>query len=110
MIGRNEPGGARAVAVRSGEQSMSRLTWRETIQPGAGALAGASLPGPEAPAQIVTKHVAAPGLGGRRGARIRAVRPSTLVQGDETLFMDTRCGPATPAVLATPRRRRSPSM
>jgi multiple sugar transport system substrate-binding protein len=70
---------------------MSRFTRRDTIQLGAGALAGATLLRPRwagAQQSYAVKDVAPPEIAVEDGASLRVVRPSKFVDGDERLFFE----------------------
>ena len=67
---------------------MSKLTRRDTLQLGAGALAGATLLRPRwtGAQNYAVKDVAPPELSIEDGASLRVVRPSKFVAGDEEVF------------------------
>ncbi|HLT00941.1 MAG TPA: ABC transporter substrate-binding protein [Geminicoccaceae bacterium] len=70
---------------------MSRFTRRDTIQLGAGALAGAALLRPRfagAQQRYAVKDVTPPEIPIEDGASLRVVRPSKFVDGDERLFVE----------------------
>ena len=70
---------------------MSRFTRRDTIQLGAGALAGAALLRPRragAQQSYAVTEVAPPEITVEDGASLRVVRPSKFVDGDERLFIE----------------------
>ena len=64
---------------------MSKLTRRDTLQLGAGALAGATLLRPRwtGAQNYAVKDIAPPQLSIEDGASLRVVRPSKFVAGDE---------------------------
>ena len=69
---------------------MSRFTRRDTIQLGAGALAGATLLRPRwtGAQNYAVKDIPAPQLNVEEGASLRVVRPSKFIDGDEQLFIE----------------------
>lgn len=68
---------------------MTRITRRDTIKLGAGALAGASVFGVGSlRAAIPVADVTAPDLPIEDGATLRVLRPSKFVSGDEILFQE----------------------
>jgi multiple sugar transport system substrate-binding protein len=68
---------------------MTRVTRRNSIKLGAGALAGATfLGGRSLRAEIPTADVQPPNLQIEQGASLRVLRPSKFVDGDEVLFRE----------------------
>ena len=69
---------------------MSKLTRRDTLQLGAGALAGATLLRPRwtGAQNFAVKDIAPPQLSIEDGASLRVVRPSKFVAGDEQVFKE----------------------
>ena len=66
---------------------MDRLTRRDTLAIGAGALAGLALP-PGARAAIPVADVKPPNQPPEKGATLRVLRPSKFVDPDETIFRE----------------------